>query len=68
VPNAEMPELIGMAPALAAGLLTVAGFVVLAVVRTPFSPLVTAASVAIALFLSGGGFLRARRGVPPTGR
>jgi len=68
VPDSGMPGIIGVAPALAAGLLTVSGLVVLAVIRAPFSPLMTAASVAVALFLSGGAFLRSRVRVPPTGR
>jgi hypothetical protein len=60
LPDATLAEGLGLAPVLATGLVTVAGFVVLAVIRSPFSSGPAWISYLLALGVSGVAFLRSR--------
>jgi hypothetical protein len=60
-----LPEVIGMVPSLALGILTLAGVVTLAVFRSPFSGALAAVALGIALLASGVAFvLSGRRPAP----
>jgi hypothetical protein len=60
-----LPEVIGMVPPLALGILTLAGVVTLAVFRSPFSGALAAVSLGIALLASGVVFVRSGRRSAP---
>jgi hypothetical protein len=63
--DAGVPERIAVAPALALGLLTVTGIIVVAVIRGPLSLTVALISIGISLLFSGYAFLRSRRKPSP---
>jgi hypothetical protein len=60
LPDATLGEGLGLAPVLATGLLTIAGFVVLAVIRSPFSAGLAWISYVVALGVSIAIFVRSR--------
>ncbi|HEX2296886.1 MAG TPA: hypothetical protein VHN37_16455 [Actinomycetota bacterium] len=60
-PEAGLGDLLGLVPALAAGLLALTGVVVLAVARAPFGAALEWVAYALALVIAGVLFLRSRR-------
>jgi hypothetical protein len=60
LPDAAIAEFIGMAPALAAGLLILSGILVLSIFRSPFSAPAAIVTLALALMVSGWAFARSR--------
>jgi len=62
LPTGELPEALGLVPALSAGLLAVSGFVVVAIAREPFS--LTFAWITLALAGVAGFALARRSGTP----
>lgn len=60
LPDATLAEALGLAPVVAAGLVTITGFVVLAVIRSPLSSGAGWFSSLVALGVGGAAFLRSR--------
>ncbi|MEA2434574.1 MAG: hypothetical protein QOG54_2031 [Actinomycetota bacterium] len=66
MPDAELPEALGLVPALAAGLLALAGIIVLAVTRSPFSSGHAWISFVVAAVIASVVGLRSGAGLPFT--
>lgn len=64
VPDAGLPEALGMVPALSVTMIALSGIVVLAVTRQPFTTIIAWASLAVAV-LAGAALMLVREGLLP---
>jgi hypothetical protein len=65
VPDAGIADAMGLAPALSAGVLTLVGIALLAVVRSPFTGTLALVALAISMLGSGWAYLRSRGDTTP---